>query len=26
MDICRQRYPESTDISATHAVNCHLAG
>ena len=26
MDVCRQRYPESTDVSATHAVKCHLVG
>jgi peptide/nickel transport system ATP-binding protein len=26
MAICRQRYPGSTNVSATHAVNCHLAG
>jgi len=26
MDVCRQRYPESSKISATHAVNCHLVG
>ncbi len=25
-DLCRQRYPEVTRISATHTVNCHLAG
>ena len=24
MDVCRQRYPESTGISATHTVHCHL--
>jgi peptide/nickel transport system ATP-binding protein len=24
MDVCRQRYPESTGVSATHTVNCHL--
>ena len=23
---CRQSYPETTSISATHTVNCHLAG
>ncbi len=26
MDVCRQRYPETSEISATHAVNCHLVG
>jgi peptide/nickel transport system ATP-binding protein len=26
VDVCRQRYPESTGVSATHAVNCHLVG
>ena len=26
MDVCRQRYPESTGVSATHTVNCHLVG
>ena len=26
MDVCRQRYPGSTEISATHTVNCHLYG
>ncbi len=26
IDVCRQRYPESTGVSATHTVNCHLAG
>ena len=26
MDVCRQRYPESTGVSATHTVNCHLIG
>jgi peptide/nickel transport system ATP-binding protein len=26
MDVCRQRYPESTGVSATHTVNCHLLG
>ncbi len=24
MEVCRQRYPESTGISATHTVHCHL--
>ena len=24
MDICRQRYPETSSVSATHTVNCHL--
>jgi peptide/nickel transport system ATP-binding protein len=24
MDVCRQRYPETSEISATHTVNCHL--
>ncbi|HXE39332.1 MAG TPA: ABC transporter ATP-binding protein [Azonexus sp.] len=24
MDVCRQRYPETTELSATHTVNCHL--
>jgi len=24
MDVCRQSYPETSDISATHTVNCHL--
>ncbi len=26
IDVCRQRYPESTGVSATHTVNCHLIG
>ena len=26
MDVCRQRYPEGTGVSATHTVNCHLIG
>jgi peptide/nickel transport system ATP-binding protein len=26
MDVCRQRYPTVTEISATHTVSCHLAG
>jgi peptide/nickel transport system ATP-binding protein len=26
MDICRQRYPETSNVSATHTVNCHLIG
>jgi len=26
MDVCRQRYPESSTLSASHAVNCHLIG
>ena len=26
MDICRQRYPETSSVSATHTVNCHLIG
>jgi len=26
MDICRQRYPETSSVSATHMVNCHLIG
>jgi len=26
VDVCRQRYPESTSVSATHTVNCHLIG
>jgi peptide/nickel transport system ATP-binding protein len=25
-DVCRQRYPDLTNISETHTVNCHLAG
>ena len=25
-DICRQRYPETSRVSATHTVNCHLVG
>ncbi|HJV93513.1 MAG TPA: ABC transporter ATP-binding protein [Azonexus sp.] len=24
MDVCRQRYPETSELSATHTVNCHL--
>jgi len=24
MDVCRQRYPETSDVSATHFVHCHL--
>jgi len=26
MDVCRQRYPASSEVSATHTVNCHLVG
>ena len=26
MDVCRQRYPETSGVSATHTVNCHLIG
>jgi peptide/nickel transport system ATP-binding protein len=26
MEVCRQRYPATTDISGTHTVCCHLAG
>ena len=26
MDVCRQRYPDSSEVSATHSVNCHLVG
>jgi len=26
MDVCRQRYPEITELSASHSVNCHLRG
>jgi peptide/nickel transport system ATP-binding protein len=26
MEVCRQRYPVTTDISGTHTVSCHLAG
>ena len=26
MEICRQRYPETSSVSATHTVNCHLIG
>jgi len=26
MDVCRQRYPESTELSASHTVSCHLRG
>ena len=26
MDVCRQRYPGSTGVSATHTVSCHLIG
>ncbi len=26
MDVCRQRYPDSTGVSATHTVVCHLVG
>ena len=26
MDVCRQRYPENSSVSATHTVNCHLIG
>jgi peptide/nickel transport system ATP-binding protein len=26
MAVCRQSYPGSSQISATHTVNCHLAG
>ncbi len=25
-DLCREKYPEATVISATHAVNCHWPG
>ncbi|MCG2577196.1 ABC transporter ATP-binding protein [Dechloromonas sp. XY25] len=24
MEVCRSRYPEVTEVSATHAANCHL--
>ena len=24
LDVCRQRYPETTCVSATHTVHCHL--
>ncbi len=26
MDVCRQHYPETSSVSATHTVNCHLIG
>ena len=26
MEVCRQRYPETASVSATHTVNCHLFG
>ncbi len=26
MDVCRQRYPETSGVSVTHTVNCHLIG
>jgi peptide/nickel transport system ATP-binding protein len=26
MEICRQHYPETGSVSATHTVNCHLIG
>jgi len=26
MDVCRQRYPETSNVSATHTANCHLIG
>jgi peptide/nickel transport system ATP-binding protein len=26
MDVCRQRYPETSQVSATHTANCHLLG
>jgi peptide/nickel transport system ATP-binding protein len=26
MEVCRQRYPTTTELSGTHVVNCHLAG
>ena len=26
IDVCRQRYPECSEVSATHSVNCHLIG
>ena len=26
MAVCRQRYPETSSVSATHTVNCHLIG
>src|SRR5574343_444600 len=26
MEICRQRHPTTTELSGSHAVNCHLAG
>ena len=25
-DVCRQRYPETCSVSATHTANCHLLG
>ena len=25
-EVCRQRYPGTTSVSATHTVNCHLLG
>jgi len=26
MAVCRQNYPETSTVSATHTVNCHLIG
>ena len=26
MDVCRQRYPTTSEVSATHRVSCHLIG
>ena len=26
MDVCRQRYPETSEVSATHRVKCYLVG
>ena len=26
VDVCRQRYPESTGVSVTHTASCHLVG
>ncbi len=26
MDVCRQNYPGTSTVSATHTVNCHLIG
>ena len=26
IDVCRQRYPACSEVSATHSVNCHLIG